>query len=312
MYAARRLGKGRWEEMFNPHMHKSTLARLELETSLRAALQRREFLMHYQPIVDLKTGKIAGCEALLRWNHPQRGLILPAKFITLAEETGLIVPIGEWVLRTACAHNSAWQRAGYRPLRVSVNISPSQVTRENFSHTVAQVLSETGLDPQWLQLELTEEILIEDPEATSKILNELHQLGVWIAVDDFGTGYCCMSYVDRLPLRMLKIDRSFVSSLNDERTGRAEIVKAVITMAHSLALEVTAEGVESEEQLAFLRSQRCDQIQGFLFSRPLCPEAFTELLREGRSLSLDQPALSPEADVSKEEVGPKAPSPLCV
>ena len=311
MYAARKLGKGRWE-MFDPHMHKSTLAHLELEADLRAALERQEFLIHYQPIVDLTTGKIGGCEALLRWNHPQRDLIMPAKFLPLAEETGLIVPMGEWVLRTACAQNSAWQRAGYGPLLVSVNISPSQVAREDFGHTVVQVLKETGLEPQWLQLELTEEIFIEDPEGTSKVLSELHQLGVGIAVDDFGTGYCGMSDVDCLPLRTLKIDRSFVSSVNDELMGRAEIVKAVITMAHSLGLEVTAEGVESEEQLAFLRSQRCDWFQGFLFSRPVCSEAFTELLMEGRCLSVDQLALSPEAEVSKEESAPEARSPLCV
>lgn len=280
MYQAKAAGKGRYE-MFDNRMHKQAVAQLRLEADLHRAVQGGQLDVHYQPIVALDSGKIVACEALLRWNHPSLGWLRPAEFIAVAEETGQIVPIGEWVLRTACAQNKAWQLTGSLPLmNVAVNISALQLRQLEFVDTVSQILDQTSLDPHFLELELTESMLVEDSEAAARTIEQLANLGVRFAIDDFGTGYSSLSYLRRFPLHSLKIDRVFVSSLNSGDPGGAGIVAAVISLAHSLELEVTAEGVESEDQLATLRSLQCAKGQGYLFSVPLPTESITKLLQE--------------------------------
>ena len=283
MYRAKSSEKGKYE-VFNTHMHQHAVRQLELEASLRRALDSEELLIHYQPIVALDSGITTGCEALLRWNHPKRGLVCPAEFIPIAEETGLILPIGKWVLQAACSQNKAWQLAGLPSICVSVNVSPRQLRQPRFTRNISEVLADTGLDPDCLELKLTEGMIMEDPETTSKMLSELCDLGVRIAIDDFGTGYSSLSYLRRFRLHNLKIDRSFVSALSKGDTASADIIRALITLGRSLKLEVTAEGVESEEHLTFLRSLHCNKGQGFVFSKPLGVEAFTEFLEQrGRS-----------------------------
>jgi EAL domain-containing protein (putative c-di-GMP-specific phosphodiesterase class I) len=251
-----------------------------MENSLRHALERDEFLFHYQPKVDLATGRIIGMEALIRWKNPEWGLISPAEFIPLAEETGLIVQIGEWVLLKACAQNKAWQRAGLPSIQMAVNVSGRQFHNQALSQQVAKALQEAGLDPQYLELELTESMIMKNAEITLKTLDELDALGVELTVDDFGTGYCSLSYLKRFPVHTLKIDRSFVRDLSTDPDDAA-IVTAIITLAHSLKVKVLAEGVETIEQLEFLRSLKCDQIQGDLFSKPLPAEEITKRWKEG-------------------------------
>ena len=279
MYQAKATRKGH-HEIFDNRMHEQLLVRLNVEAGLRRALERQQLVVHYQPIVALESGKITGCEALMRWNHPDRGLVCPAEFIPIAEETGLILPMGDWILRTACAQNKAWQQAGLPALRISVNVSTRQLYQRRFTRSVAKALRDTGLDPHFLELEVTESILIENPEATSRTLKELADLGVKITVDDFGTGYSSLSYLRRFPLHALKIDQFFVSSLSKGEAGSAEIIAALIMLARSLKLEVTAEGVESEDQVVLLRSLKCARGQGFFFSRPIEPEAFTKFFQE--------------------------------
>ena len=218
----------------------------------------------------------------MRWNHPTRGLITPGEFIANMEDTGLIVPIGKWILRTACAQNKAWQQAGFPAIYVSVNVSLVQFLRQNFTRIVSQTLEETGLDPRWLRLELTESVLMEDAELTSRTLNELGEMGIRIAIDDFGTGYSSMSYLHRLPLQSLKIDRSFLHAIKGDDCPAAEIMTAMTRLGNILNLEVTAEGVASEHHLTFLRSLHCTEMQGFLFFRPMPPEELTNLFHQGR------------------------------
>ncbi|MCI0529226.1 MAG: EAL domain-containing protein, partial [Nitrospira sp.] len=285
MYRAKALGKAR-SEIFDSSMHARAMVLLQLETDLRHAIERGEFVNHYQPIVSLASGKIIGFEALIRWQHPQRGLITPMEFIPIAEETGLVVPIGEWVLRTACAQNRAWQEMGFPPLCVAVNLSSRQFKEPNLVETVAQILRDTNLNPHFLELELTEGIVMENAATTIQTLRELKELGVQFSIDDFGTGYSSLSYLKRFPIDTLKIDRSFVMDIPADPDDVA-IATVVITLAHSLELEVIAEGVEIKEQLTFLRSRGCDKMQGYLFSRPVPAEAFEELLQEGRCLSLE-------------------------
>ena len=283
MYQAKVAGKGQCR-LFASNMHHQATARFQLEADLRRALDDPEQLMvYYQPIVALHSGRITGCEALVRWNHPKRGLVLPAEFIPAAEETDLILPIGHRVLQSACAQNKAWQQAGFPLVRVSVNVSPRQFAQRHFPQTVSGVLRETGLAPRFLELELTESILIGNPEQTSETLRELADLGVRIAIDDFGMGHSSLNYLCRFPLQTLKLGRSFLSGLTKGETGSAEIVTALITLAHTLQVEVTAEGVETHEQLTFLRSLHCTNLQGFLFSQPLPPESFVEFCREGQA-----------------------------
>jgi diguanylate cyclase (GGDEF)-like protein/PAS domain S-box-containing protein len=280
MYRAKALGQARCE-VFDSSMHTQAVARWQLETDLRQAVERQEFRLYYQPFVSVASGEVVGSEALLRWQHPERGLVAPMEFIPLAEETGLIVPIGEWVLRTACAQVRAWQIAGYSHLRVAVNMSAYQFQEYHLTELVKEVLRETGLSPQALDLEITEGIaVIRDPGFA--VLNELSEMGIRISLDDFGLG-SSLSCLKNFPLNTVKIDQSFVrgmvSDLDDET-----IITAIIAMAHDLKLEVIAEGVETEEQLALLRAKQCDQIQGNLFSQPLPAGALTKLFQEGRSL----------------------------
>jgi diguanylate cyclase (GGDEF)-like protein/PAS domain S-box-containing protein len=278
MYQAKALGRGR-HAVFHPSMHTHALEQMQLEARIRRALERDEFKLHYQPIMSLDASRIIGVEALIRWEHPEHGLIDPAVFIPAAEETGLLVPIGEWVLRTACTQTRAWQGSGQEQLYVGVNLSARQFKQHDLSQTIAQILRETGLEAKYLHLEITESSIMDNAEATILVLQKLKALGVHISIDDFGTGYSSLSYLKRFPVSTLKIDQSFVRHITSDPADAA-ISTAIIAMAHSLNLLVTPEGVETEAQLDFLRSYHCDAIQGFLFSRPLPPEKLTTFLQE--------------------------------
>lgn len=282
MYRAKERGKARYES-FDVGMRASAVARLQLESNLRRAAEREEFRLYFQPIASLEGGVVTGAEALVRWCHPERGLISPAEFIPLAEETGLIVAIGEWVLRTACAQARAWHAAGHSDLRVTVNFSARQFEHPNLAALIRTVLKETGLTASALELEITESIAMKDVDFSGEILTELSADGIHISIDDFGTGSSSLRYLKRFPIDILKIDQTFVRDLTTDFSDAA-ITAAMITMAHSLELKVIAEGVETEEQLEFLRFRRCDEIQGYLFSRPVPAEAFTKLLQEGWNL----------------------------
>jgi len=284
MYRAKELGRNNFQ-FYTPELNVRAARRLELETGLRRALENEEFILHYQPLVNMQTGKITGMEALLRWQHPEFGLIPPMDFIPLAEETGLIVPIGEWVLRTACTQIKTWHGTGFPAMHVAVNLSSVQLQQKNFAETVKRVLRETGLEPQYLDLELTESLLMHDMEAVEKILKELKALGALFSLDDFGTGYSSLSYLKRFPIDFLKIDRSFVNDINQDRYG-AGIVRAIIVMAHTLGIKVIAEGVETAEQLDFLREQGCDITQGYFCSEPLATETFTDLLKDWQDIRM--------------------------
>jgi EAL domain-containing protein (putative c-di-GMP-specific phosphodiesterase class I) len=288
MYRAKESGKNNFQ-YYSPQMNVHTFERLSLESNLRRALERGEFLLHYQPQFDVGSGALVGAEALIRWRHPDLGLVPPAQFIPLAEETGLIVPIGSWVLRTACAQGRAWQRQGLPPVRVAVNISSRQFTHEGLLAQVMSVLEDTGLDPDLVELEITESMLMHDLEQTVRMLNELKALGIHLAIDDFGTGHSSLAYLKRFPVGTLKIDRSFVQDLPGDADGVA-ITLAIVSLAHNLRLKVTAEGVETEEQLAFLRHHGCDEIQGYLTGRPVAAEDFARLLATSR----EQPAPRPQ------------------
>lgn len=268
MYHAKERGRNTYQ-FFSSDMTAKALQRLTMENDLRQALHRGEFTLYFQPQVNVMTGEVEGAEALLRWEHPEKGMVLPARFIQIAEETGLIVPIGEWVLAQACAQCKAWQEAGYRRLRISVNLSATQFLRHvELIRTVTRTLHEVRLDPDQLELEITESLLIQNTEEHVATLQKLGKLGTPISVDDFGTGYSGLSYLKRLPIDVLKIDRSFVRDLEADPDDAA-IVRAIIALAHSLKLRVVAEGVETRGQLEVLRHLECDQYQGYLFSRPL-------------------------------------------
>ncbi|PLX84014.1 MAG: hypothetical protein C0617_09310 [Desulfuromonas sp.] len=267
MYQAKDQGRDNFK-FYSPDMNARSQELLLLEGDLRRALEQEQFELYYQPQVDLETGRIVGMEALLRWHHPERGMVSPADFIPLAEETGLIVPIGQWVLQRACTQNRAWQKGGNPPLRMAVNISGRQFKKPGFVALVDRVLEETGLDPRWLELEITESIVMKDVAATIGTLNDLKGRGVHLAIDDFGTGYSSLSYLKRFPISKLKIDRSFVRDITTDPDDAA-IAASVIALAQSMNLEVVAEGVETEEQKRFLQERGCAMAQGFLFSRPL-------------------------------------------
>jgi diguanylate cyclase (GGDEF)-like protein len=262
-------------------------AKMKLETSLRKALDRTEFILHYQPRVSCKNGRILGAEALLRWQHPDLGLLFPNQFIPLTEETGLIVPIGKWVLRTACIANKAWQNAGLPPIEIAVNVSACQVQHGDLLPTVREALDESGLAPEFLGLELTESTLIRNPETASDILGELKAMGVKISIDDFGTGHSSLSYLKDLPTDSIKIDRSFLKNIATDPDSAA-IAGAVIAMAHSLNLTVVAEGIETLNQLELLRTMNCDEMQGYFVSRPIALEGFIELLESERAANVLQ------------------------
>lgn len=257
----------------------STQNKMELERSLRRVLDRKELMLHYQPKVNLRSGEITGMEALVRWLHPTLGFVPPDVFIPLAEEIGMIGELGEWVLRTACEQNRLWQTLGLPPLRMAVNLSVGQFQYTNLVETVRQTLMETGLEGTWLELEITESIIIQDTEKVIEMLLELKALGIEISIDDFGTGYSSLRYLQRLPIDTLKIDRSFVKDLHSPDAEEAAITRAIILLAHSLDLHVIAEGVETQVQLDFLRDEDCDAMQGYLFSRPLPAYEFEELVR---------------------------------
>lgn len=276
MYRAKEQGRNHYQH-YSPAMNVRTLERLALENNLRHALERKELLLHYQPRVDLETGRITGVEALLRWQYPDLGLIPPSQFIPLAEETGLIIPIGEWVLRTACIQNKLWQSMGFFPMRVAVNLSARQFQQRSLVETISHVIKETGLDPHYLELELTEGLIMKNAELTITTLRDLHEMGIQVSIDDFGTGYSSLSYLRRFPIHALKIDQSFVRDITTDPDDTV-IVTAIILLAHSLKLKVIAEGVETQEQLDFLRSLKCHEMQGYLFSRPLPAEEMTKLL----------------------------------
>ncbi|MFC4769424.1 putative bifunctional diguanylate cyclase/phosphodiesterase [Effusibacillus consociatus] len=284
MYRAKESGKNNCQ-LYNSIMNEESLQQLVMENALRKALEREEFSIYYQPLVDTETGRISGFEALIRWEHPELGLLSPADFIPLAEATGLIGPISEWVLRKACTQNKAWQDAGFPPLQVSVNLSGCQL-QEELVETVSGILAVTGLSPGYLQLEITEGNALQNINDCIERLNALKMLGVHIAIDDFGTGYSSLSYLKKFPIDTLKIDKSFVRDVTNDEYDAA-IVSTIIGMARSLHLCVIAEGVETQAQLDFLRDQRCEAVQGYLFSRPLpveeCEKLLFKQMKRGRA-----------------------------
>lgn len=266
MYFAKERGKNNFQ-LFSKEMHEKASLRLALEGDLRHALERKEFELHYQPIVDLASGRIVAVEALIRWNHKDKGMVSPNAFIPLAETTGLIVPIGEWVLREACTHAKAWHGMGH-DVKVSVNLSGRQFREESMIQTIQDILRETGLDPKLLELEITESVLMEHAEVTVARLYQLKDMGIYLSIDDFGTGYSSMTYLKRFPVGKLKIDQSFIRDIPEDSEDVA-ITAATIQMAHSLRLKVVAEGIETQAQADFLKERGCDLGQGYLFSRPL-------------------------------------------
>jgi diguanylate cyclase len=266
MYRAKETGRNRIE-YFTPAMNDRTVAKLQLGSDLRRAIDRREFALHYQPKVNLETGALVGMEALLRWQHPQRGLVSPAEFIPALEESGLILPVGDWVVEETCAQIRRWQIEGLQPVPVAVNISAKQFRRQHLDRMVEETLAARDVSAQLLELEITESSLAEDPTEAVRILHQLREAGIKISIDDFGTGYSSLSALTRLPLSALKIDRSFVRHAA-ERVESAAIVRAIIDMAHTLGFIVVAEGVETEQQAKFLWLHKCDQGQGYLYARP--------------------------------------------
>jgi len=283
MYHAKGMGRNNYQ-FFTVEMNAAAQHRLALENDLRRALERSELTLHYQPQLDLQTGDIIGFEALARWRHPERGMVPPSQFIPVAEETGLIDRLGDWVLEQACAQAVEWQAAGFPHLQVAVNLSAHQFRREEAAESVARVLAQTGLPPARLELEITESVLIQHAEQVLAKFKVLNDMDVQLSLDDFGTGYSSLSYLKRFPIDKLKIDQSFVRDISTDPDDAA-IVTAIIAMAHSLGLEVIAEGVETKEQLAFLKLLGCDKAQGYYFSKPLPAEEFLALLHSWNPLA---------------------------
>jgi diguanylate cyclase (GGDEF)-like protein len=279
MYRAKENGKARYE-VFDHGMHARAVSRLQLESDLRQAIEQKEFCVYYQPIVSLQTGRLAGFEALVRWNHPRRGLVSPVDFIPVAEETGLIVPIGQWVLNEACAHVRQWQidSPSHRSLSLSVNLSARQVAQPDLLNRIKEALETSRLNPHCLKLEITESVVMENAEAAAQMFKQLRSLGVQLSIDDFGTGYSSLSYLHRFPLNYLKIDRSFVSRLTTDNDNA--IVRTISTLARNLGMEVIAEGIETEEQFQQLKILGCEYGQGYLFSRPVGNEGVEHLLAQ--------------------------------
>jgi diguanylate cyclase (GGDEF)-like protein/PAS domain S-box-containing protein len=277
MYRAKEKGRNNFQ-FFTPKMTAEVVERLELESNLRQALEGNELFLVYQPQMELSTGNLIGLEALLRWRHPEMGMVAPDRFIRVAENSGLIIPIGEWVLRTACLQAKRWQDDGTTAVPVAVNVSAVQFRQEGFRDVVDRVLRETGLAPHYLELELTESVLLTNADVMLSVLRDLRAMGVRLDIDDFGTGYSSLSYLRQFPVSKLKIDRSFVQHVA-ENPDDAAITGAIISMARSLNLKVIAEGVETEEQMAFLRAHQCDEIQGYYFSKPLEADVLARQLR---------------------------------
>ncbi|MFA6921655.1 MAG: EAL domain-containing protein [Gallionella sp.] len=265
-------------QFFSPVMNDKAFEQLELENDLRLALKREEFFLQYQPQIDISTGKIVGAEALIRWQHPKRGLVPPNNFIALAERCGLIVSIGAWVFRTACLQNIAWQKEGLAPILIAVNIAAQQFKHKNFKNSLVAILEETGVDPHFMELEITESAIMENAEAILNTLHSLKEIGFHLSIDDFGTGYSSLSYLKHFPIDKLKIDRSFVMDITEDSKNNA-IIETIIHLGYNLQIKVIAEGVETAEQLATLEKLRCDEIQGYYFSRPLSPQDFAAFTR---------------------------------
>jgi len=276
------------------------VSRLQLESDLRQAVENNEFTIHYQPIVALKTGRLAGFEALVRWNHPRLGIVSPADFVPVAEETGLIVPIGQWVLEEACKKVREWQvnSPGHRALSLSVNLSARQVAQPDLLERIKGALSESTLQPHHLKLEITESVVMGNAEAAAQMFKQLRSLGVQLSIDDFGTGYSSLSYLHRFPLNYLKIDRSFVMRMTTDNDNA--IVKTIATLAQNLGMEVIAEGIETEEQYQRLKELGCEYGQGFLFSRPVDADSASRLLVKDlqRDLALDVQTIDSDAVVA--------------
>lgn len=267
--------------LFESYMSTKLLEKYQLEEDLRHALDRNEFILYYQPQIDIMTGKMVGVEALIRWFHPNKGCISPAKFIPLAEETGLIVPIGEWVIRTACKQSTAWRKKGFSDVRVSVNLSAKQFQQPDFVEMIMKIIKETGMKPELLDLEITESLAMLDIELTKKILLKLRSMNINISLDDFGTGYSSLNYLKQLPINTVKIDKTFVDNITVDASQQT-IAKAVIDLSHNMALQVIAEGVETWDQFSFLKFQKCDKVQGYLFSRPLSLEEIENILEQDK------------------------------
>lgn len=281
MYKAKENGKNRYW-IYESNMSIQVEKRLTLEQRLRKAIERNEFILYYQPQVDVANGKIMGIEALIRWNNPEEGLIPPMKFIPIAEETGLILPIGEWVLRTAIAQNVAWQKQGLTPLRIAVNLSARQFEQENLVEIINTILQKEGMEGRWLELEITESVAIQDIELSTRVLEQLKMLGIHIAIDDFGMGYSSLNYLKRFPIDTLKVDQNFIcDSMNYSTDG--VIVSSILKLARDLNYSAIAEGVETEAQLEFLKNKACDGIQGYLITRPLPALDMTTLLKMARN-----------------------------
>jgi EAL domain-containing protein (putative c-di-GMP-specific phosphodiesterase class I) len=282
MFQAKEHGRNNYQ-FYTADMNARVLERLRIDNALRTALEREEFLLHYQPQLDLASGRVVGMEALLRWRHPDMGLVYPDRFITVAEETGLIVPIGAWVLRTACAQIRALHDAGFAHMRVAVNLSARQFGHSELVGTIEQALAEAGVAPRFLEIELTESLIMKDVDQAICVLKDLKGLGVTLSIDDFGTGYSSLAYLKRFPIDVLKIDRSFVADITSDPDDAA-IVSSIISLAHNLRLKVIAEGVETREQLDYLRRDGCDQVQGYYFSKPVGYVEMVALMMSGRAL----------------------------
>lgn len=282
LHQAKCLGRDR-NEVFDEAMHTSAKNLLEIENDLRNALENSELYLNYQPIVKLKTGELEGFEALIRWNHPTRGLVSPVEFISVAEETGLIVPIGAWVLREACRQLQDWKDKNNigEDVWMSVNVASKQFISSQFTSMVKKSLAETGLSPECLKLEITETAMVENIEYAIKVMDELKTLGIKMSIDDFGTGYSSLSYLHQLPISSLKIDRSFVMRIDE---GNTEIVETIVRLAQSLNLEIIAEGVETNEQINFLKQMACNFGQGYFYAKPLSPEKIVEIFSDSSDI----------------------------
>jgi EAL domain-containing protein (putative c-di-GMP-specific phosphodiesterase class I) len=285
MYRAKKQGRNLFQ-IFDQEMSAETTEQLAFENNMRRALEREEFVVHYQPQIDISSGRIVGMEALVRWQHPERGLVFPKHFIHWAEDTGLIVPIGEWVLRKACEQNKSWHKAGFNHLKVAVNMSAVQVKQKNLLDVVSDVLRDTGLPASSLELELTESVVMEHTGSSATVPHELKAMGVRLSIDDFGTGYSSLNYLKKLPVNTLKMDQLFVRDLAVDQHDAA-IASAIITMGHGLNLTVVAEGVETEHQLEFLKTFKCDSMQGFYYSEPVPADEFEALLKKAPSINGD-------------------------
>ncbi len=286
MYRAKSGGRARYQ-LFDSEMHARSLALLQMEAELRRAVEREEFELHYQPVVALNGGRITSVEALVRWNHPTRGIVYPKEFMALAEETGLIVPIGMWVLRAACRQLKDWRKSGFADLIMAVNISGRQFQDIAFREQLQETLHAVGLPGSALQLEITESAAMQDFELTTQTIQDLSRMGIRIVIDDFGTNYSSLGYLKRYPVSSIKIDQSFIRDIVDD-VDDAAITTAIIAIAHVLNLTVIAEGVETQKQLDFLAAQNCDEIQGYLLDHPLPAPEFTERLRMGHWLPVKQ------------------------